>query len=438
MSKLYIEGGTRLNGEIRISGSKNASLAVVAGSILCPDKIRIKNIPNISDIYSINELLLSLGCKISMDNFYKTPSDIDKFTLEYDNSQINNFEAKYDIVKKMRASVFVLGPLVARFGEAKIALPGGCPIGARPVDIHIQGLKKLGANIELEDGYIKAEAKKGLIGCIIELPFPSVGATENILCASVLANGETTIKNSAKEPEIVALGKFLNSIGAKITGLGTNEIKVIGVKLQDLHSSEFEILPDRIEAGTYAIASAITDGNVLLKDCSLDIFDNVISIFDEIGIGLKQAEKNINDVNVKGILAYKKHDFKPIDIETATYPGFPTDLQAQIMIPLILANGESKITENIFENRLMHVKELCKMGAKISVDNRTATIFGSNKLKGVEVIATDLRASASLVLASLIAEGETIIDKVNILDRGYENIEMKLNNCGAKIKRISS
>ena len=333
MDKLQIQGGTKLNGEIRISGSKNAGLAVMAGSVLCDKKITFVGLPDIQDIYSMNNLLIDIGSKITIDASKISQYGVDNSIFEFDNSNINKQTAEYDFVKKMRASIFVLGPLLARFGKAKVSLPGGCAIGVRGVDIHTEGLKALGAKIEINNGYIEATAENGLVGTEYTLPFASVGATENIMSASVLAKGKTILKNVAKEPEIITLAEFYNSIGAKISGYGTNEITIDGVKQEDLHETTFIIPSDRIEAGTYAIASAITNGELLLTNCDMSIFKGVKETFEKIGIGLKEVEQN----DKKGVLAYKLHEFRPCDIQTAVFPGFPTDLQAQIMIPLLFS-----------------------------------------------------------------------------------------------------
>jgi len=432
MFKLKVKGGNKLKGEIRISGSKNAGLAILAGSILSDKKITLIDLPNIQDVYSMNNLLIDLGSKITIDATKKEDFIENTTATIIDNSNINKQIAEYDFVKKMRASIFTLGPLLTRFHKAKVSLPGGCAIGARGVDIHIDGLKALGATIEINNGYIEATAENGLIGCEYELPFASVGATENLISASVLAKGITILKNVAKEPEIVALANFFNSIGAKISGQGTETITIEGVKIEDLHETTFRIPEDRIEAGTYAIAGAITDGEIFLSNCNIDTFIGVKEVFEKIGIGLKETEQN----GKKGVLTYKSHTFEPCDFETSVFPGFPTDLQAQTMIPLLLSNGKSKVIEKIFENRLMHTSELARMGAKIKTKGNKATLYGNTKFKSANVMATDLRASACLVLAGLVAEGETIIDRIYHLDRGYENLEMKLNNCGAEIERI--
>ena len=382
----------------------------------------------------MNNLLLDLGGKIVFDGTRISEFGPDKTVEIIDNSNINKLVAEYDYVKKMRASFFTLGPLLARFKQAKVSLPGGCAIGARGVDIHLDGLKAFGVKIDIVDGYVFASADNGLDGCEYTLPFASVGATENLISVGILAKGTTILKNVAKEPNVIALIDFYNSIGAKISGKGTDILTIQGVKQEDLHSTTFIIPADNIEAGTYAIASAITDGEVLLTGCTMLDFIGVKEIFEKIGIGLKE----VDETNKKGVLAYKLHDFIHCDIETAVFPGFPTDLQAQMMIPLLLANGESKVIEKIFENRFMHVPELCRMGANINVHGNTAMLKGNTHFKSANVMATDLRASAALVLAGLIAEGETVIDRIYHLDRGYEKLEMKLNNCGAKIIRSKS
>ena len=420
-----------MEGEIRISGSKNACLAIMAGSVLCDKKITLIDVPDIKDIFSMSNLINELGGKISIDGTQFDKYDVNTPIIEIDNSKISNYTADYESVKKMRASIFVLGPLLTRFHKAKVSLPGGCVIGARGIDLHIEGLKKMGAKINIEDGYIIAEAKDGLKGCEVQFPvdkLPSVGATENLMSAGVLAKGRTILKHCAKEPEVVALANFFNSIGAKISGQGTDTIIIDGVKQEDLTEATFRIPADRIEAGTYAIAVASTDGNVLLTNCDISIFDNIKDTFEKIGIGIEE-QKN-------GVRVFKSHNFIPYNIETQVYPSFPTDLQAQITIPLMLADGTSTIKENIFENRFMHLPELARMGSKFEVNGNEAKIYGNTNFKGANVMATDLRASASLLIAGLVADGITIIDRVYHLDRGYDKIENKLNNCGANIKRI--
>ena len=422
MDRLKIVGGKRLKGEIKISGSKNSGLAIMAGSILCDKPIKLYNVPHIQDVNSMILLINDIGGQCIFDND----------TIFIDNSQINKRIAECDFVKKMRASVLLLGSLLGRFGEAKVSLPGGCPIGVRAIDQHIEAMKALGADIKIENGYIIAKASKnGLKGNIFTFKHNSVGATENAINCAVLTEGTTIFKNCAKEPEIVYLCNFLNSIGAKIKGQGTDTITVEGV--EKLNGGNFEIPEDRIEAGTYAIASAITDGDIILKQCNIKTFESVFDKFNEIGIGLEEID---NGKGEKDIRAFKLHDFCATKIETAIYPGFPTDLQAQIMIPLILCNGTSVVLENIFENRLMHCPELCRMGASIEVRGTTAIIQGGKQLHGANVMSKDLRASASLVLAGLIADGTTIVDGLHHLDRGFDKLEEKLKNCGADIERI--
>ena len=422
MDRLKIVGGKRLKGEIQISGSKNSCLAIMAASILSDKPIQLYNVPRIQDVNSMILLINDIGGQCVFD----------KDEIFIDNSQINKRIAEYDFVKKMRASVLLLGSLLGRFGEAKVSLPGGCAIGVRAVDQHIEAMKALGADIKIENGYIIAKApKNGLKGDIFTFKRNSVGATENAINCAVLTEGTTIFKNCAKEPEIVYLCNFLNSIGAKINGHGTDTITVEGV--ERLNGGNFEIPEDRIEAGTYAIASAITDGDVVLKKCNIKTFESVFDKFNEIGIGLEEVDTGKDD---KSIRAFKLHDFCSTKVETDIYPGFPTDLQAQTMISLILANGTSVVIENIFENRLMHCPELCRMGASIEVRGTTAIIQGEKKLNGANVMSTDLRASASLVLAGLVANGTTIVDRVYHLDRGFDNLEEKLKKCGADIKRI--
>ena len=435
MHKFVVKGGSKLNGEIRISGSKNAGLAVLAGSLLCDKKITFIDLPDIKDVYSMNTLMIDLGSKITIDATRIEDVGAGTNVTIVDNAEITKQTAEYDFVKKMRASIFTLGPLLTRFGKAKVSLPGGCAIGVRGVDIHVDGLKAFGADIKIVDGYIVAESKGSLVGCEYTLPFASVGATENLISAGVLAKGKTILKNVAKEPEIISLADFFNAIGAKISGQGTDTITIEGVNISDLREATYRIPPDRIEAGTYAIAAAITGGEILLTNCDLSIFNGVLEKFAEIGIGLKET---VDKHNKPAVLAFKSHEFKSCDIKTEIFPGFPTDLQAQIMIPLLLADGKSKVTETIFENRFMHVAELCRMGAKISVHGDTAILNGGTTLTCAKVMATDLRASASLVLAGLVAKGETVIDRIYHLDRGYENLELKLNKCGANIERIKT
>ncbi|MBQ7536773.1 MAG: UDP-N-acetylglucosamine 1-carboxyvinyltransferase, partial [Rickettsiales bacterium] len=417
------------------SGSKNAGLALMAASVLCSKPTTLIGLPNVKDMFSMTQLLLDLGAKVSFDATQIEKYGPDCSLMTIDNSNINKLVAEYDFVKKMRASVFVLGPLLTRFGEAKVSLPGGCAIGVRPVDFHLRGLEAMDAKIEITDGYIVAKAPEGgLKGADFTLPMASVSATENLMSAAVLANGTTILRNVAKEPHIVAMADFLNKCGADISGAGTETITIHGVK--ELGGCKFIVPEDYVEAGTYAIAAAITDGDVLLKNCNMKTFESYADVFEKVGIGLEEVKYDDNGENKVAVRAFKRHEFTPCDIQTGVYPGFPTDLQAQMMIPLIMANGRSVITENLFENRFMHTAELMRMGAKIEVHGGDAIISGGTKLKSAEVMSTDLRASAALLLASLVAEGKSKIDRVYHLDRGYENIEMKLNNCGAKLERV--
>ncbi|PPR47759.1 MAG: UDP-N-acetylglucosamine 1-carboxyvinyltransferase [Alphaproteobacteria bacterium MarineAlpha6_Bin1] len=422
MEKISISGGKPLFGKIRVSGSKNSSLPILSCCLLTDKKLTIKGVPKLTDTFFFLELLSSLGVNIS--NINKS-SRSQKLILQARN--ITKNKAPYDLVKKMRASILVLGPLLARTGKAIVSLPGGCAIGTRPVDIHLKSLEKLGAIISIEDGYIFAKAPKGLRGNKIIFPKISVGATTNILMASVLANGTTEIVNSAKEPEIIDLGNCLKSMGAKIHGLGTNRIVVQGVS--SLKESSYQVMYDRIEIGTYALATAITGGEIELLGAKKDFLNSFLNILEIIGVKYFITDESI-------IFKKNSNTLYPIDVTTEPYPGFPTDLQAQLMAVMSTSNGTSFITENIFENRFMHVPELIRMGAKIKLKGNLAIIEGINKLKGAEVMATDLRASVSLVLAGLVAEGETNIGRVYHIDRGYQNIVENLRECGAMIKRI--
>ena len=422
MEKISISGGKPLFGKIRVSGSKNSSLPILSCCLLTDKKLTIKGVPKLTDTFFFLELLSSLGVNIS--NINKS-SRSQKLILQARN--ITKNKAPYDLVKKMRASILVLGPLLARTGKAIVSLPGGCAIGTRPVDIHLKSLEKLGAIISIEDGYIFAKAPKGLRGNKIIFPKISVGATTNILMASVLANGTTEIVNSAKEPEIIDLGNCLKSMGAKIHGLGTNRIVIQGVS--SLKESSYQVMYDRIEIGTYALATAITGGEIELLGAKKDFLNCFLNILEIIGVKYFITDESI-------IFKKNSNTLYPIDVTTEPYPGFPTDLQAQLMAVMSTSNGTSFITENIFENRFMHVPELIRMGAKIKLKGNLAIIEGINKLKGAEVMATDLRASVSLVLAGLVAEGETNIGRVYHIDRGYQNIVENLRECGAMIKRI--
>tara|TARA_B100001057_G_scaffold448167_1_gene488293 strand:- start:1938 stop:3194 length:1257 start_codon:yes stop_codon:yes gene_type:complete len=418
MQKLLIKGKRELAGKILISGSKNASLPILAASILAK-KVTLKNIPLVKDIFTMVELLNFIGLNTK---FLKNKNIL---KIENREKKINTL-APYKLVKTMRAGVLVLGPLLSKYGKAKVSLPGGCAIGTRPVDLHLLALKKLGAKIKIKNGYILAEAKGGLKGANIKFPNISVGATENSLLAAFTAKGKTVLKNCAIEPEIKDLILFLKKLGGKIKISGRT-ITINESKIKNL-SINHEIIFDRIEAGTYMIASALIGKKVIIDKIDPDIIQSEINILKKMGIKIK---KNSSSVTIQ-----KKKELKKIKVTTKPYPGFPTDLQAQLMVLMTQARGLSKISENIFENRFMHVPELKRMGAKIKIKNKTAFILGPSKLTGAEVMATDLRASVSLVLAGLIAENRTIINRIYHLDRGYEFLESKLKRCNAEIKRI--
>ena len=417
MEKLKIIGGNKLSGSISCSGAKNAALPMLAATILTDQPITFKNLPYLQDITTMFEILGSMGADITLNESMD-------FTIL--TSKLHDFEARYELVKTMRASILVLGSLVARHGFARIALPGGCAIGTRPVDFHLDALAKLGAKIELKNGYIEATAKK-LIGCEINFPGVSVTGTENIMMAAVLAKGQTVLRNVAKEPEVQDLANFLNSMGAKVNGAGTDEIIIDGV--DDLNGTEFSIPADRIEAGTYLIAAAITGGDVTISNVQAPRMNNILD-----KLKLSGASINIGDDYIQLIM--KEDSILPVDISTAPFPGFPTDMQAQFTVLNALSKGSSVVTENVFENRFMHVQELNRMGCDITVKGSNAFIKGVDCLNGAPVMATDLRASASLILAGLCAKGETIVDRIYHIDRGYERIEEKLSYLGADITRL--
>lgn len=414
--KIIIRGGKRLTGKVKISGAKNAALPLLAATILIPEEVTLTNLPSLLDIQTMFELLSILGANF---NIMGEEAIINT-------SALNKYEAPYDLVCKMRASAVVMGPLLARFGKAIVPLPGGCNIGLRPINLHLEGLAKLGAEVAIERGCVKLSAKK-LKGTEIYFDFPSVGATENLMMAACLATGETVINNAAKEPEIVELANFLNKAGAQISEAGTDTIKIVGVK--ELKNTTYRIIPDRIETGTYAIASAITKGDITFEGANFDHLHSVVTKLEEAGVIFEKKDSCMR--------VYAKKNFSAVDIKTMPYPGFPTDLQAQFMALMCVAEGISIIMEGIFENRFMHVGELCRMGADIKVDNHTAIVRGVKTLSGAQVNATDLRASASLILAGLVAKGETQISGIHHLDRGYEYMEEKLAKLGAQIKRIS-
>ena len=417
MEKLKIIGGNKLSGSISCSGAKNAALPMLAATILSDKATTFKNLPYLQDITTMFEILGSMGADISLNE------NMD-FTIS--TSNLHDFEARYELVKTMRASILVLGSLVARHGFARIALPGGCAIGTRPVDFHLDALEKLGAKIELKNGYIEASSKK-LRGCEITFPGVSVTGTENIMMAAVLAKGQTILRNVAKEPEVEDLANFLISMGAKIQGAGSDEIIIDGV--DDLQESIFSIPADRIEAGTYLIAAAITAGEVTISNIEPIRMNNILD-----KLKLSGATINVGENTIK--LSMKDNEISPVDISTAPFPGFPTDMQAQFTVLNSLSNGSAVVTENVFENRFMHVQELNRMGCDITVKGSNAFIRGVPSLNGAPVMATDLRASASLILAGLCARGETIVDRIYHIDRGYERIEEKLSYLGADITRL--
>jgi len=416
MDKILIEGGRSLRGEIKISGAKNGALPIIAATLLCPGTHTIYNVPELRDIRTILQLLVTLGA---------TWERIDKHTLKINSDNITEFEASYELVKTMRASVLVLGPLLARLGRARVSLPGGCAIGARPIDFHMQGFQKLGAQLELEQGYVDAKVCGRLRGNTVYFDIPSVTGTENILMAAALAEGTTIIKNAAKEPEIANLIDMLTGMGAKIEGRDTDRLLVHGVK--SLKPAEIAIIPDRIETGTFLIAVGAAGGDVTLTNCNPAHLPSLSEKLRSCGIYLETGEKSIRVI--------RSGPLKNVDIKTMPYPGFPTDLQAQIMALMTLTSGLSVIHENIFENRFMHVAELRRMGADIMVEGGKAIVKGQGKLEGAQVMATDLRASASLVIAGLAARGLTEISRVYHLDRGYDDLVGKLSAVGAKIWR---
>ena len=417
MEKLLIKGGKSLSGQIDCSGAKNAALPVIAASILSSNDITLKNLPYLQDITTMFELIGSMGADISLD---------ERMNFRLNTSNLSNLEARYELVKTMRASILVLGSMVAKYGYAKIALPGGCAIGSRPVNYHLKALEKLGAEISLNNGYIEAKAKK-LIGADIEFDGVTVTGTANLMMAASLAEGVTTLTNVAKEPEISDLANFLNSMGAKISGAGTDEIRVEGV--EELTGTTFKIPADRIEAGTYLVAAAITNGKITIKKIDPTRMGSIIETLQKAGADVNFKENSIS-------LDMTKNAIKPVDIVTAPFPGFPTDMQAQFTVLNCIGHGESSVKETIFENRFMHVQELNRMGTDITINGTTALINGVDSISGAQVMATDLRASASLILAGLIAKGETIVDRIYHIDRGYERIEEKLSNLGAEIIRL--
>ena len=428
MDQIRVRGGRPLSGDIRISGSKNAALPLMAASLLTDETLTLTNLPHLNDITTMAGLLAQHGVDIVL-NGDSEASDHKGRVLELTAGTLASSRAPYDLVRKMRAGVLVLGPLVARAGEAEVSLPGGCAIGTRPVDLHLKGLEQLGATIELQDGYIHARAPQGLTGAEIVFPTVSVGATENLMMAAVLAKGETRLVNAAREPEIADLAACLIRMGAAITGLGGDTLTIYGV--DRLHGAHHAVIPDRIEAGTYAMAAAITDGHLNLVGAKPEHLRTVLEALAQAGVEISETNRGLSVRRANGRLT-------GVDVMTEPFPGFPTDLQAQMMALMATAEGASMITESIFENRFMHVPELMRMGANINVHGASALVRGQAKLTGAPVMATDLRASVSLVLAGLVAEGETLVSRVYHLDRGYELIEEKLSACGADIERISA
>ncbi|MDC9719940.1 MAG: UDP-N-acetylglucosamine 1-carboxyvinyltransferase [Gammaproteobacteria bacterium] len=417
MDKLSITGGNRLDGEIRIAGAKNAALPILASTLLAQEPVTICNLPHLHDVTTMIELLGRMGVSLLVG---------DKLSVEIDATALDHCIAPYDLVKTMRASILVLGPLVARFGEAEVSLPGGCAIGSRPVDLHIRGLEAMGATITVEDGYIRAKADR-LKGAHIFFDTVTVTGTENILMAATLADGETVLDNAAREPEVVDLAECLIAMGAKITGHGTDTIRIQGV--EKLHGCHYNVLPDRIETGTYLVAAAVTGGRIKVKDTRPNILEAVLSKLEEAGAEITTGENWITlDMHGKRP--------KAVSLKTAPYPAFPTDMQAQFSALNAVAEGSGRITETIFENRFMHIDEMARMGAQVVVEGNTVIQQGVEQLKAAPVMATDLRASASLVIAALVAEGETVIDRIYHIDRGYDCIEEKMGALGATIKRV--
>lgn len=420
MDKIVIKGGNKLTGEVKVEGAKNAVLPILTASLLASDKpSKLVNVPALSDIETINNVLTTLNADVT----YKK----DENAVVVDATKTLNEEAPYEYVSKMRASILVMGPLLARLGHAIVALPGGCAIGSRPIEQHIKGFEALGAEIHLENGNIYANAKDGLKGTSIHLDFPSVGATQNIIMAASLAKGKTLIENAAKEPEIVDLANYINEMGGRITGAGTDTITINGV--ESLHGVEHAIIPDRIEAGTLLIAGAITRGDIFVRGAIKEHMASLVYKLEEMGVELDYQEDGIR-VRAEG-------DLQPVDIKTLPHPGFPTDMQSQMMALLLTANGHKVVTETVFENRFMHVAEFKRMNANINVEGRSAKLEGKSQLQGAQVKATDLRAAAALILAGLVADGKTSVTELNHLDRGYVDLHGKLKQLGADIERIN-
>ena len=417
MDKLLIKGGNSLNGTITVSGAKNAALPILAGTLLSAEPVVVRNVPQLKDVATTITLLQSMGVEVTFD---------DKLNVEANAANVVDRRAPYELVKTMRASILVLGPLVARFGEADVSLPGGCAIGARPVNLHVQGLEAMGADIVVENGYIHARADR-LRGAHIVFDTVTVTGTENLMMAATLAEGETILENAAREPEVIDLADFLGAMGARISGAGTSAIRIEGVR--ELHGTDYTVLPDRIETGTYLVAAAMTGGKIRLDRAAPEHLEAVIAKLQEAGADIQFGDKSI-EIDMRG----KRP--QAVDVRTTPYPGFPTDMQAQFCAMNAMAEGVGTITETIFENRFQHVLELQRMGADIQIEGHTAVCRGVQKLTAAPVMATDLRASAGLVLAGLAAEGETLVDRIYHVDRGYERIEEKLRQLGAEIRRV--
>jgi UDP-N-acetylglucosamine 1-carboxyvinyltransferase len=426
MDKIVIRGGTPLLGTIPIGGAKNAALPLMAAALLSDEPLRLSNLPHLADISTMAHLMSDMGVSIAMEGDAPGGGHMGR-VFALDASTLNSTTAPYELVRRMRASILVLGPLLARHGHARVSLPGGCAIGTRPVDLHLKALETMGAKIELTEGYIDATAPNGLIGGHVLFSNVTVGGTENILMAATLAKGETVIANAAREPEITDLAHCLVAMGANISGIDTDTLKVQGV--EKLHGAEHAVIVDRIEMGSYAVAAAVTGGDVLLKGGRADLIESVVNVMRGAGVAIVEEPDGLRVRCERGSL-------KGFDAMTEPYPGFPTDMQAQMMVLASVAQGASMLTETIFENRFMHVPELVRMGADINVHGRSAIVRGVESLSGAQVMATDLRASSSLVLAGLVAKGETVINRVYHLDRGYERLEEKLAACGAQIERV--
>lgn len=418
MDKLIIKGGGPLSGEIRISGSKNSALPILAATILADSPIQIGNLPHLNDVTTMLALLRSMGLAITLN---------EKMTVEIDANTIKEYTAPYELVKTMRASILVLGPMLARYGEANVSFPGGCAIGSRPVDIHLRGLEAMGAIIEVDEGYIRARSNGRLKGASIFMDTVTVGGTENLLMAAVLAEGRTTLQNAAREPEIVDLANCLVAMGAKIEGIGTDTLIVDGV--ESLHGCHYKVMPDRIETGTFLAAAAATRGRVKLKDTSPGLLEAVLVKLEEAGAAITSGDDWI-------ALDMEGRRPKAVSLKTAPYPAFPTDMQAQFTAMNAVAEGTGTVVETIFENRLIQIHELNRMGAKITLEGNTAVVTGVERLNAAPVMATDLRASASLVIAALVADGDTVVDRIYHIDRGYECIEEKLQMLGVNIRRV--